>query len=114
MNYNKHFTEFFEKCLQDKDLLPTHISLYMVLFQFWNCNRFQNPISISREELMRVSKISSKATYHKCMKKLHTLGFIKYEPSHNPFKGSQVSVFNLDNHTIPVPGNQTSFPTINP
>jgi replication initiation and membrane attachment protein DnaB len=81
MNYIKHLTGFFEKVAVDKALNPTHVSLYMSLFQFWNCNRFKNPISISRDELMRISKISSKATYHKCLKNLHSLGYIKYEPS---------------------------------
>lgn len=67
----------------------------MSLFQFWNCNRFRNPISISRDEVMRISKISSKATYHKCLKNLHALGYIKYEPSYNPFRGSHVVMFNF-------------------
>ena len=95
MNYIKHLTGFFERVTQDKTLNPTHVSLYMSLFQFWNCNRFRNPISISRDEVMRISKISSKATYHKCLKNLHALGYIKYEPSYNPFRGSHVVMFNF-------------------
>jgi hypothetical protein len=63
MNYIKHLTGFFDKVANDKLLNPTHISLYISLFQFWNYNRFKNPISISRDEVMRISKISSKATY---------------------------------------------------
>jgi hypothetical protein len=95
MNYIKHLTGFFERVTKDKELNPTHVSLYMSLFQFWNCNRFRNPISISRDEVMRISKISSKATYHKCLKGLHAMGYIKYEPSYNPFKGSHVIMFNF-------------------
>lgn len=101
MNYIKHLTGFFERVTQDKNLNPTHISLYIALFQFWNCNRFKNPISISRDEVMRISKISSKATYHKCLKNLHTLGYIKYEPSYNPFRGSQVIMFNFAENLKP-------------
>ena len=95
MNYIKHLTGFFEKVVADKALNPTHISLYIALFQFWNCNRFKNPISISRDELMRISKISSKATYHKCLRNLHELGYINYQPSFNPFKGSHVIMFSF-------------------
>ncbi|TBX66122.1 transcriptional regulator [Flavobacterium silvisoli] len=95
MNYIKHLTGFFERVIQDKTLNPTHVSLYISLFQFWNCNRFKNPISISRDEVMRISKISSKATYHKCLKNLHALGYIKYEPSYNPFRGSHVIMYNF-------------------
>jgi hypothetical protein len=86
----------------DKTLNPTHVSLYMSLFQFWNCNRFKNPISISRDEVMRISKISSKATYHKCLKNLHALGYINYEPSHNPFKGSHVYLLNFSDELKPM------------
>nr|WP_315199883.1 transcriptional regulator [uncultured Flavobacterium sp.] len=103
MNYIKHLTGFFDKVAKDKVLNPTHVSMYVALFQFWNCNRFKNPISISRDEVMRISKISSKATYHKCLKNLHSLGYINYEPSYNPFKGSQVYLFNLSDELKPMP-----------
>jgi hypothetical protein len=103
MNYIKHLTGFFDKVAQDRTLNPTHISLYIALFQFWNCNRFKNPISISRDEVMRISKISSKATYHKCLKNLHSLGYINYEPSFNPFKGSHVFLFNFSDDLKPLP-----------
>ena len=103
MNYIKHLTGFFEKVAIDKTLNPTHVSLYIALFQFWNCNRFKNPISINRDEVMRISKISSKATYHKCLKNLHSLGYINYEPSCNPFKGSHVILFNFSEDLKPLP-----------
>ncbi len=108
MNYIKHLTGFFEKVATDRNLNPTHVSLYMSLFQFWNCNRFKNPISISRDEIMRISKISSKATYHKCLKALHAQGYIKYEPSYNPFKGSHVFLFNFSDDLKPLPKNTSS------
>jgi hypothetical protein len=106
MNYIKHLTGFFEKVAIDKTLNPTHVSLYMSLFQFWNCNRFKNPISISRDEVMRISKISSKATYHKCLKNLHSQGYINYEPSYNPFKGSHVYLLNFSDDLKPTPKNE--------
>ena len=102
MNYIKHLTGFFEKVSTDFDLNPTHISLYMAVFQLWNQNRFQNPIGISRDELMRISKISSTATFHKCIKELSTKGYVIYSPSYNPFKGSTLEVINLDYYTKPV------------
>jgi hypothetical protein len=52
---------------------------------------------------MRISKISSKATYHKCLKNLHNLGYINYEPSYNPFKGSHVILFNFSEDLKPLP-----------
>ena len=103
MNYIKHLTGFFEKVGADYELNATHISLYMAIFQLWNQNRFQNPISISRDELMRISKIASTATYHKCMKDLTEREYVIYKPSFNPFKGSILEVCNLDFYTKPVP-----------
>lgn len=109
MNYIKHLTAFFDKVILDKTLNPTHISLYIALFQCWNCNRFRNPISINRDEIMRISKISSKATYHKCLKNLHAMGYINYEPSFNPFRGSHVILFNFAPEQMPIP--MTDEPT---
>ena len=102
MNYIKHLSGFFEKVASDYDLNPTHISLYMAIFQLWNQNRFQNPIGITRDELMRISKIASSATYHKCMKDLTANKYVIYKPSYNPFKGSTLEVINLDHYTKPI------------
>jgi hypothetical protein len=52
---------------------------------------------------MRISKISSKATYHKCLKNLHSLGYINYQPSYNPFRGSHVILFNFSDDLKPFP-----------
>lgn len=112
MNYIKHLAGFFNRVAGDERLNPTHISMYVSLFQFWNASRFQNPISISRNELMKVSKISAKATYHKCMKELNDFGYLQYRPSYNPFKGSLVYLFNFQTgseqpHSINHTNNET-------
>jgi hypothetical protein len=82
---------------EDDRISPFHISLYFSLFQFWNLNRFKNPISIARQETMRLSKIGSINTYIKCVKELDKWGYIKYYPSHNPLKGSLVNMCNFNN-----------------
>jgi hypothetical protein len=51
---------------------------------------------------MRISKISSKATYHKCIKELIEKGYIIYNPSFNPYKSSTVEIINLDFYTKPI------------
>lgn len=96
MNYIRHLTGFYEKIHEDNRLNPTHISLYLALFQFWNLNHFQNPISISRHEMMKLSKIAAYGTYHKCIKDLQDFGYIEYLPSFNPYKGSLVNLLNFD------------------
>ncbi|MCO6175878.1 transcriptional regulator [Flavobacterium sp. NRK F10] len=95
MNYIKHLTGFFIRIAAEETIYPTHISLYLALFQSWNINRFKNPIAISRDEMMKASRIASKATYHKCIKELQSLGFIDYIPSYNPYSGSEVILHDL-------------------
>ena len=95
MNYIKHLTGFFNKISNENAINPTHISLYLALFQCWNVNRFKNPTGISREEIMKASKINSKATYHKCMKELQALGFMEYLPTYNPHSCSNVIMVNF-------------------
>jgi hypothetical protein len=97
MNYILHLNSCFEKTCEDERLSPFHISLYYCLFQFWNQARFRNPISVNRYELMRASKIGSVNTYIRCMKELDHWQYIKYEPSFNPHKGSQVHLFSFNN-----------------
>ena len=82
-----------ERFASDERLNPTHVSMYLALFQYWNLARFKNPVSISRAEIMRLSKIGSKVTYHRCIKDLHNWSYLEYAPSHNPFQGSKVYMF---------------------
>ncbi len=95
VNYIRHLNAIMERFSEDDRLNPSHISLYMALFQMWNISHFRNPISISRDDTMKLSKIGSRTTYLKCMNELTTFGYIEYQPSHNPFKGSKVSLFNF-------------------
>lgn len=95
MNYIKHLNGIFHQFSKDSRLNPTHISLYVALFQLWNYNRFPDEFYISREEIMKFSKIGSNTTYHRCIKELSHWKYILYIPSHNPFKGSRVKLFNF-------------------
>lgn len=95
MNYIKHLTTFFNHIAVEDTIKATHISLYIAIFQYWNMNRFKNPVIISRDELMRTSKIASYATYHKCMKGLVSLGYLEYSPSYNRYSGTSIIVTDL-------------------
>ncbi|MBP2281737.1 hypothetical protein H4V97_000055 [Flavobacterium sp. CG_23.5] len=95
MNYIKHLTGFFNRIALENTLNPTHISLYITIFQCWNVNRFKNPITITRDEMMKGSKIASNATYHKCIKDLQRLGYLDYNPSFNPYSGTSITVHNF-------------------
>ena len=74
----------------DERLLATHVSLFTALFVQWQHNDFTSPFPITRKELMGYSKIASIATYHKCIRELDKYGYIRYQPSFSPVRGSLV------------------------
>jgi len=95
MNYIKLLNAAFEKFYFDDRLNPTHISLYMALFQEWNTSRFAPEFTVSRKELMTCSKLGSKSTYHRAITDLDHWDYLSYFPSKSPYKGSKIrmSVF---------------------
>lgn len=95
MNYVRHLNAFFAFVRSDKRLTSSHVSLYMALFQYWNFNRFNNPFSIYRDNIMQLSKLS-KNTYHKCIKELHEAKYIYYHPSPSKFQAVRISVIRMD------------------
>ena len=90
--YLPQMTDFFSAIDMDERISYPHIVLYMALLQCWNKNEFVNPISISRSQIIKLSKINSKSTYHKYMKDLTDFGYINYSPSYHPVQGTTVSL----------------------
>ncbi|WP_416441495.1 hypothetical protein ACH3O9_14015 [Leeuwenhoekiella sp. A16] len=104
MNYIKLLNAAFEKFFFDDRLNPSHISLYMALFQEWNSHRFAAEFYVNRRELMRVAKIGSKSTYHRCVTDLDSWNYLTYFPSSNPYKGSKIKMLIFGSNDEPVMG----------
>jgi len=83
------FTRFIKATEEDSRIGATHISLYMALLFYWNRDQ-KNPFIINRQEIMSLAKIHSRHTYNVCMSQLHDYGYIRYYPSFNPLRGSEV------------------------
>lgn len=96
VNYIKHLNAIFALFQKDSRLNPTQISLYLAFFQIWNHNRFRESFHVNREDVMQLSKIGSKSTYHRCTKQLHHYKYLIYVPSHNPFKGSVIKMLKFE------------------
>ncbi len=96
INYIKHLQFIRNRILEDNRLSPWHISLYYALFHTWNFNQFSHEFQIVREVIMSEAKIGSANTYTKCLKELHTWGYLIYSPSFNPYKSSKVSIITFD------------------
>src|SRR5690554_1449988 len=114
VNYISQLTEAISRFSDDERLNSTHVSLYLALFQFWNLNRFKNPISINRSDAMRVSKVGSKTTYHRCINQLDEWGYIKYFPSNNPLRGSLVKMIEFQSTENVKQSNKTQLSTTSP
>lgn len=109
MNYIRHLSSVLEVIADDNRLNTSHVSLYVALFQIWNQHRFENPISINRSDTMRISKIGSRVTYHRCLKNLAEWNYIKYFPSHNPMKGSLINMYNFGTTSEPTSGTSSEL-----
>ncbi|MBN8837146.1 MAG: hypothetical protein J0I09_07805 [Sphingobacteriia bacterium] len=81
--------EFCLAASTDTRITHLHICVYMALFQYWHLNGFQNPVQVSRRQIMLAAKVK-RTTYHKCIKDLHNYGYIEYLPSYHPLLGSAV------------------------
>ena len=92
MDALSQLSDFISRAASDERLKPTHISLYVALCHAWITNRFQQCYNVSRSELMRLSHIQSKSTYHKAISELVNMGYISYHPSYHPRKGSKVTL----------------------
>ena len=96
VNYIKHLQSVVEHMNDDDRFSPWHISLYHALFHCWNDNRLENPVSINRNELMKLSKIGSMNTYTKTLKELSHWEYLLYEPSKNRWIGSRIYMYRFD------------------
>ena len=108
MNYIRHLNNLLSEFAHDERVTPFHLSLYMALFQIWNYNHFNNPLSVSREETMRLAKIGSANTYIKCLRELHDWKYVIYQPSHNLMVGSKIHLYSFDNTNELMTENLTS------
>jgi hypothetical protein len=84
------YTRQIRRMAKDQRLIATHISLFTALFVAWRQNGFASPFPVTRKKLMGFSKIASVATYHKCIRELDELAYIRYQPSFSPKQGSLV------------------------
>lgn len=74
---------FFSAVEEDCRISTSHVSLYMALLALQSRNGEMNYFALDRKSIMKTSKISGLATYHKCIRDLHDYGYISYLPSNN-------------------------------
>ena len=87
----------FKHLATDERIKMPHLCLYAVLYQLWQRGNFINPIIVKRREVMLLSKINAKTTYHKCLKELESYSYIIYKPSYHPTGKTEVYLLSLHN-----------------
>lgn len=81
---------FYQSIPGDPIIGAYHVSMYMAFLWLWEKNSFIDPLYFKRSEIMKMAKIGSRATYHKCLRDLNERKYVKYVPSFRPGQGSQV------------------------
>jgi hypothetical protein len=105
MNYIRHLNSFFSKAESDRWLTPHHQNLYLLFFRIWNTQGFKPTFHIDRDDIMRKARIGSKDTYYRCLKELHTGGYLIYQKSHSRFSHATITMhalFDPISGTVPV------------
>lgn len=89
MRLSDYLSNFCERAVNDKGIAANHICLFLAIYRY-SKEINANPLFVTRKKLMHYSKISSNATYHKCISDLNASGYIRYEPSFHPKSGSTI------------------------
>lgn len=95
MNYIKQLNAVFQVFYCDQRLNNSHIGLYMALFFYWNLHHFEKSFYANRKELMVLSKIGSRSTYHRLIQDLHNWGYLRYFPSKSPNQKTMVEMIDF-------------------
>ncbi len=83
----------FLKAIRDECRIgPIHICLYVVLFDMYAKQSFQNPVTVFSKDAMRLSKILSRDSYTRCIKELAEMGHIRVESSRKKNQPSRIFI----------------------
>jgi hypothetical protein len=82
--------DFFTAIIDDYRITPAHISVYMALCHLDAEHEGTGQIFIFSRQIMPLAKVSSSATYRKCIRDLDEFGYIDYTPSFSCILGSMV------------------------
>lgn len=84
------YSDFFKMIAGDTRITPLHISLYMTLIYLKELSFTHDALYVYSCEVRFLAKVSSSTTFRKGMRDLQAFGYIVYEPSFDPAKGSRV------------------------
>lgn len=112
VNYIRHLDVFMEIVGVVDAINFTHIAVYLSLFRMWNISFFTNPISPSRDDIMKYAGLKSKESFYRIIREMEGLDLLRYYPSNSKYEKSfyclshleiedckiKISVYGLSNH----------------
>ena len=93
----KSLASKYNRFIMSNEIRSSHISLLYAILLCQQNQDGKNPFRVTRNELMKLSRIRSFATYHKCLNDLKAAGNICYRPSFDKYKASRIKI--LDSET---------------
>lgn len=97
MNFISHFRGAMDRLAGDSHRLTAHhVAMYYALFYYWNLSRFRIPMPVARDDIMKLARIGSKKTYHRCIQELDAWGYLQYEPTHDNQSRTTVHMYRFD------------------
>jgi hypothetical protein len=94
---------FFERVNADQRLTPFHISLYLALLHQWQQSSFENHIILNKKTMQNQSRIGSAHTLYRCLYDLSAWGYIAYDVSKSPSRGSSITIHRLHPAKVATP-----------
>lgn len=91
-NVSLKLARLIKMAVTDDRVSRTQLSLYIALLIFWLEQNCDEQFKVTRKLLMKNSKIPAISTYHRCLKRLISFGYIEYEPTFDHYKGSKVKI----------------------
>lgn len=92
MSISNKLLHYIVELKNDAKLNVWHFALLLGIIQFAFVQKQCKLIRISRRKLMKYAHITTLPTYHKYLKELQELGYIKYTPSYHPDMRSTVEL----------------------
>lgn len=81
---------FLEAIQNDGRIGATHIAIYAALLMCWRESDYPQPLIVYSYEVMKIAKIRAPTTYYSVLTDLHDMGYLRYEPSFNKYRGSRI------------------------
>jgi hypothetical protein len=97
MQNAKPLSDFFDAISNDAHISIAHIGLYAVLLIAGRHKNVKNTVIAFSHELIKRAKISTRATYLKCMQDLNNGGYVRYKPTFNRNRRSKIYLLTSNN-----------------